>query len=357
MKRALLLGMSAMLLFAACTKPQAPEPSTEPSVSLMETPEPTVSVEPEEYFNGLTGEPLDKKPEPTRPYAVMINNLKQALPQCGISKADIIYEVLAEADITRMMAIFSSLEDVDRLGSIRSLRPYYLEISQSYDALLVHAGGSEQAYSDVATEKVENIDGVRGAHAEDIFYRDSDRLKNGYEHSLFTKTETLLEYIPILGYREEHEDEYDYGLRFTEDATPEQGESAEEIQVFFGQNKKETNFSYDATESKYFMEQYGLDYVDGDTDEKVGFTNVLVLKAETVDLMDELLHREMNLTGSGQGYFACGGKYEEITWRRGTNGAFAYEDSQGNTLEFGIGKTYICIVPTDSEDPVFQEKL
>ncbi|MFR0734516.1 MAG: DUF3048 domain-containing protein [Oscillospiraceae bacterium] len=49
--------------------------------------------------------------------------------------------------ITRMMAIFSNLEGETPLGSIRSLRPYYLSIARSYDAIMVHAGASEGAYA------------------------------------------------------------------------------------------------------------------------------------------------------------------------------------------------------------------
>lgn len=52
----------------------------------------------------------------SRPYAVMINNIQVAMPQCGTSKADIIYEVLAEGGITRMMAIFSQLEGDTPIG-------------------------------------------------------------------------------------------------------------------------------------------------------------------------------------------------------------------------------------------------
>ena len=105
----------------------------------------------ENYYAPLTGEPLSTKPENTRPFAVMINNIVYAQPQVGISNADMIYEIPAEGGITRMMAIFSHLYDVESVGSIRSLRPYYLSVALSYDAIVIHAGGSEQAYSDVRT--------------------------------------------------------------------------------------------------------------------------------------------------------------------------------------------------------------
>ena len=119
----------------------------------------------------------------------MINNIGVALPHCGISGADIIYEILAEGNITRMMAIFSDINKANGpIGSMRSSRPYYIETALSYDAIYVHAGGSEQAYSDIASKGVNNIDGVRGNYdASSAFYRDKNRQQYGYEHSLFTK--------------------------------------------------------------------------------------------------------------------------------------------------------------------------
>ena len=73
---------------------------------------------------------------------VMLNNLKDAMPQLGVSKADIIYEIPAEGGVTRMIGVFQSLEGVETLGSIRSTRPYYLEVALGHDAILVHAGAS-----------------------------------------------------------------------------------------------------------------------------------------------------------------------------------------------------------------------
>ena len=41
----------------------------------------------------------------SRPYAVMINNNHSAWPQCGIQDAYLVYEIIAEGGITRMMAL------------------------------------------------------------------------------------------------------------------------------------------------------------------------------------------------------------------------------------------------------------
>ena len=77
-----------------------------------------------------------------RPVAVMLNNLKEALPQLGQSSADIIYEVPAEGGITRMLGVYQSLDGVGTIGSIRSARPYYLELALGHDAIFLHAGAA-----------------------------------------------------------------------------------------------------------------------------------------------------------------------------------------------------------------------
>ena len=56
-----------------------------------------------------------------RAVAVMINNHPAARPQSGLNKADIVYEVLAEGDVTRFLAIFQS-EQPDNVGPVRSAR-------------------------------------------------------------------------------------------------------------------------------------------------------------------------------------------------------------------------------------------
>ena len=92
------------------------------------------------YYHPLTGVGMDEDLSRLRPVAVMINDLKAAQPQLGVSQADIIYEMPAEGGITRMVALFQSLDGVGNLGSIRSTRAYYLELALGHDALLVHAG-------------------------------------------------------------------------------------------------------------------------------------------------------------------------------------------------------------------------
>ena len=121
MKRYLMVALAVlMLLCTACSKKANDSDKKEPTVA------PTPGQAEEPYvptdYDALTGLPVDA-PSALRPYAVMINNIVYAQPQVGTSKAAWIYEIEAEGGITRMIAVFSDLNDVPNMGSIRSVRP------------------------------------------------------------------------------------------------------------------------------------------------------------------------------------------------------------------------------------------
>ena len=248
------------------------EPETPPPA---EEPEPRPEPEPEPYvpsgINPLTGEPMESKYENNRPVAVMLNNLKAAQPQLGISQADIIYEVPAEGGITRMLGVYQSLEGVGNLGSIRSARSYYLELALGLDALFVHAGGSPGAYRDLPTWGVDNMDGVRGRSDAEIFWRDAERRKSkGYEHSLLTSGERILDYLSEGHFPTEHERGYVYTQAFVPDGTPRDGVPAEHVKLRFSEYKTGT-FDYDSEMGKYLAygrqlpDEYGLQSGDGNS--------------------------------------------------------------------------------------------
>lgn len=319
----------------------APTPTPEPTPEITEEPEPTPEPEPA-YRHPLNGSAMDA-PLTDRPFAVMINNRSVALPHCGVGQADILYEVLVEGSVTRMMAIFSDIQSVEKLGSIRSIRPYYLDIGTSYGAVLCHAGGSEAAYSRIRNEGLQNIDGVRGAYSFAVFYRDPNRMTGGIEHSLFTTGENLYKCAEEKKYPLTVED-YDAGLHFAREATPEDGERADSIKIEFTIYKS-TELSYDTDAARYTMRQYDQDYIDGNTGEKVEFSNVLALSVK-IAVLDGEGRISVDTTAGGEGWFACGGKWVPITWARDAGDSFRYYNADGSELTLAEGESYIALVPT-----------
>ncbi len=319
--------------------------------------EPSVSViapveEPEHpYSHPLTGEGLDQDVSARRPFAVMFNNLRKALPQVGVSKADVIYEIVAEGGITRMMALFQDLEGVGDIGSIRSARDYYVSIARGHDAVYIHAGGSPQAYDAFDDLKMSHIDFVNGPYGN-MCWRDPDRRKSaGLEHSLFTSGEKVLEQLPKR-IAQEHDDGYAVGWTFDKEV-PAGGTAAAKLTVPFS-TYKTGYFTYDAGENRYLIDQYidkkDIPYVDGDTDEPVSVRNVLVLYTDVSGVKgDDKGRKAVRTTGKGEGLLLRDGQLYQIAWeRRSEEACYSFLDQAGKPFPLAVGSSYINIVSCDA---------
>lgn len=368
MKRlsALLCAFLLLALTACGTAGTEPTPSPSPSDTpqITTTPEPTpspntsptpseeVSPSPEPvspYVNPLTGEAMAESAVGQKPLAIMLNNIKAAMPQQGNSQADIIYEVLAEGGITRMMGIYQDISELGTVGSVRSARLYYWELALGHDAVFVHAGGSPEFYENKSAAGLSTVDGVKGYYSyatTGLFWRDRERVAGkyyGYEHSLITDGEhlrSILSNRKVLG---AYTDGYTYEMTFVSDGTPTNGQSALTITAPFS-GYKSTVFRYDEADKLYKVEQYGEAYIDGNNGSQIAVTNVLLLNTECV-VVDDAGRITVDLS-SGTGLFACGGKMIPITWEKGErNQHLRYYTADGQPLTLGIGKSYVCILP------------
>lgn len=352
------LALALILLLAGCGSKEGTEPSASPSPSQTidvtappsESPTPTEPVLGSE-INPLTGLALPEGSDAAqRPVAVMLNNIRKALPQQGNSQADIIYEVLAEGGITRMLGVYQSMDGVGEVGSVRSSRPYYLELALGLDAIYLHAGGSEDAYANITKWNVTALDCVRTTAYSDIFWRDPGRLKNnGYEHSVLTSGEAIMRSFPNYDFRKDHEEGFSLPYTFTEDGTPGGGVDANVVRVPFSKVKTGV-FIYDAEKNKYLVEEYGQPLVDGNNGEQVAVTNVVTIQA-SCKTIDDYGRLRVDLSGyNGNGWFACGGKMVEITWeKKDLNSPITYALTDGTSVVFGQGNSYVNIIPLSNE--------
>lgn len=352
MKRRLLpLVLALALALTACGPTEEPAPSESPTPSAAPVPTATVTPEPtavpDEKVNPLTGLPLTgEATNRQRPVAVMLNNIRKALPQQGNSQADILYECLAEGGITRMLGVYQSMEGVGEVGSVRSSRPYYLELALGLDAIYLHAGGSEAAYENIRKWNVTALDCVRSTAYSAIFWRDQERRqKNGYEHSVLTSGDAILENFPNYSFRKEHEEGYSLPYTYAEDGTPAGGESALTIRVPFSTVKTGV-FKYDEESKKYLVEEYNAPLVDGNNGQQVAVTNVIVIRT-SCKAIDDYGRMRVDLSGyDGEGWFACGGKIVPITWAKADlDSPITYALEDGSPVVFGQGNSYVNIIP------------
>lgn len=329
------------------TETPAPSVPDTPDVKPVPDPDPV----PAGPVNPLTGLPTEEALVNRKPVAIMLNNIKAAQPQQGNSQADIIYEVLAEGGITRMLGVYQDVSQLKVVGSVRSARLYYLELALGHDAVFVHAGGSPEFYEKSGEWKLTTVDGVNGYYgyaSTGLFWRDKNRVAGksfGYEHSMVTSGEKLSSILTKRDLLTDHADSYTYEMTFATDGTPADGKSAAAITVPFTVGGKTTVFRYDADTNIYKAEQYGGAYIDGNDDTQVSATNVLVLQT-TCTVLDSEGRLKVDLS-SGSGWYACGGKYIPITWEKGERSQqLRYFTADGQPLTLGQGKSYVCIIPT-----------
>ncbi|MGI5971464.1 MAG: DUF3048 domain-containing protein [Oscillospiraceae bacterium] len=328
----------------AAVQSASPEPSVTISTpSPTPTPEPTPTPPPE-HMNPLTGLEVDAGKVNARPVAVVMNNIKQAQPQYGISEADIIYEVCAEGGITRMLALYQNPDGVGSIGSVRSARPYFVEIALSHDAIFLHAGGSYQAYDYISINGATALDAITGGYEGSLFWRDRQRIySHGYEHSMFTSGQNIASLFPKYNIRREHESGYSYEVQFEWEVGLEGGTQANTVMVEFS-GYKTGKFVYDPDTRLYGAWQYGAEHIDAGNNRQVAASNLLVLFTEE-RVLDSEGRLAVTLTGTGSGKFFCGGKCVDITWSRpGICDQFRYYLEDGSPVTFERGKTYVCII-------------
>lgn len=320
----------------------------EPSVSVIapvEDPEPL-------YIDPLTGREADEGLSAQRPFAVMLNNLSKALPQVGVSKADVIYEIVAEGGITRMMAVFQELEGVGDIGCVRSARDYYVSLAAGHDAIFVHAGGSPQAYTALKGGGMPYLDFVNGPYGNSMSWRDQARKKSaGFEHSLFTSSEKILDNFPEK-FPRTHSEGFEVGWTFDKEA-PAGGQEAVKLTVPFS-NYKTGHFTYDEQSGQYLIEQHinkkDVPYVDGAGGGQVSVSNVLVVYTDVNQVKgDDKGRMAVRTTGSGDGLLLRDGQLFEITWKRDSEkSCLSFWDKQGDPIPLAVGPSYINVVKTGS---------
>ena len=295
----------------------------------------------------LSGAYITPEAARQRPVAVVINNHHKALPQSGISQADILYEVLAEGDITRIVAIFQGF-DAAKIGPVRSARAYFLDFAIDNHAIFTHHGGSPQAYADIPRLKLDNLDGMQLDGS--VFWRDPVRVKQPgmYEHSSYTNAENLEAEIAQKGYVNELGDSDKPMFQFyDEPSSPPDSQPALELTVPYS-NSQHARFVYNDVEKTYTRYQGPKGdepHIDAETNETLTCDNIIVQEANMYVIAgDNAGRREVNLVGDGKGYLFTNGVYAPITWKKTSRSAQTqWFDAKGEPLTLNQGKTWICV--------------
>jgi len=336
----LLLGVTALSLFACGKKEEA---TTEIATTEVATTEEATTEDPHpgEFYNELTGE-WSKDYVPKRPIAIMINNIVDALPSSSTKQADIIYECMVEGGITRIMPIFSEYDSIEKLGSVRSARHYYINIANEYDAIYLCYGQS------APTKKVLNkgaIDAINGLTYDAGYYRDESRVA---PHNVYTTGERIVKGIEDFGYSAEYSETHEKVLSFHEEDTDlENATTANTVHVSFGSYMK-PYFTYIPEKGVYERYEYGnaqIDNMAAEDDNILTFKNIIVQCSsyECINPKNDL--QELTQVGTGSGYYCTNGKAIPITWEKTSKKSKTkYYTEDGEELLLNPGKTWVSII-------------
>ncbi len=333
------LCLALALSLAACgSSPSESESLSQPSS------QPEVIHYPVNPLTGMEG--LSEEAVGKRPVAVMINNIKAALPQYGIAQADIIFETLVEGGITRMMAIYGDYTQIPDVCSIRSARYYYPITALSFDAIYVHWGEeTNYATNTIARLGVDRLSGE--TNPGNIFGRDQARRSSGYayEHTGYLKGSMIPQVLADRGLRTDLKaDHKDNVFDFAPEGEPvmPEGGLSKEFTLAFSQSYYST-FTYDEATHTYLKQHSGKPHMDGKANTQLAFTNVLVLETSITSLTNVLM--DVDVVGSGNGWWFSEGGYERIKWSKADEYAsFELTDAAGNELTINPGKSYIGMI-------------
>lgn len=309
-----------------------PEPVKQFSAAL--TPEPE---KPEKiYYSPLTGKKVKNKNAVDRQVTgIMIENSPAARPHSGMLKAGIVYEAIAEAGITRFLAIYQQSQP-DLIGPVRSLRPYFVDWLAPYDAAYAHVGGSARSLQQVRSDGYKDIDQFFNPNA---YYRSDDRRP---PHNMYTTFDRLNELNKSKGYTKSTFK----GWPRKPDA-PLAEPDAGQIQVNISRSLYNSSYQWRPEQNDYLRFQGGGKHTDRETGRQLNPEVVIVMKVKQTTVQEDGQRQKIKTNGSGPAFIFQDGRAIKATWRKqGVKKPLQFfaDDKQ---VQLNIGQTWVTAIPKE----------
>ena len=281
----------------------------------------------------------------SRPIAVMINNIGVARKyQTGLQDAYMVYEMIVEGGLTRLMAVYKDANTA-KIGSIRSARHYYLDYALESDAIYVHFGYSEYAQNDIAKLGVNNLNGL--IYDNVYFWRDKS-LKVSSEHTAYSSIELINQGITKLGYRTTTNVKplLSYSVDALDLSSVPGVIPATSVDITYSKSMK-TSYTYDEESKSYLRSVNGEAHTDFVTEKQNTAKNIITYQVQNRTISGDIKGRQdLSTIGSGEGYYITEGVAVPITWSKDSRSAKTiYKLKDGTELKVNDGNTYIQIQP------------
>jgi hypothetical protein len=304
--------------------------------------------------NPLTGELVeDVETLKRRPLAVKISNApaQWVRPQSGLNDADLVFEHITEAGITRftMVVYGKSPEDV---GPIRSARLIDLEIPAMYDTALVYSGSS-----DGVRQKLLNSDfRSRIFFGSDGYYRTG--AAKPLEHTLYGKPELFWTDLENRGLNQAPT--LNGHMAFTS-LPPDGGVEVSEATIDYDWTV--IDWRYDPETGRFLRWTDGVPHLDANTDEQVSVANVVVILANHYDdptICEQIINGictaysvQPVLSGTGPAIIFRDGQRYDGNWNRaGRYDMLTFTSESGEVIPLQIGNTWFQVMPIWYDNPV-----
>lgn len=312
---------------------------TTPSVDRIATDTTTKEPEgPKIVPSPLTGVPVPEELASLPVLGVMIENSPAARPQSGLDKAGIVFEAIAEGGITRFLALYQ--EDMaDQIGPVRSVRSYYVDWANSFDASITHVGGSPQGLAKIKREFGAERDFDEFRYGARLVPRVNFRAR---PHNAYTSTEHMMTIAKETGHTSS-----DFTPLSRKDASPLETPTAKSITAHFSSPTYRVQWDYDQKGNHYVRTNGGVKHTDRVTKKALVADVAIVMKA-SYQTVSSAGHQGVTTIGKGQVFVFQDGGAVKGTWRKSSKtGQLTFTDANGDDINLNPGRTWFAVIPTD----------
>lgn len=272
---------------------------------------------------------------------VMIDDDPSARPQTGLNAASVVYEMVAEFNLTRLMAVYF-VDAPTTVGSMRSTRPYFATAMTEYGGGLVHCLDVPGVTSVLSQGNVFDFDVCRGAGGEGAF-RVSNRAApfNLYANAALLQGELRLR------------PPRPAAALLPRQSLPASASMANGVSIVYPFYLTADEHTVDWTWNGQVYERAQDGAPHREPDGKVVTTNVIVVqRAQTrpTSYFGDAGYHVVDLIGSGDALVLAGGRSLPVRWKRtGLGQPTVFTTAAGQALPLPPGRIFFEVVPTNAE--------
>ena len=275
------------------------------------------------------------------PVAIMIENAADAWPLSGLNKANLVIEAITEASIPRFVAIYANNEKIEKIGPVRSARPYYLDWIEPFQPVYMHVGGSPESLNLLRQGAYDLINLDQFFHYQ-YYWRDN---KWRYApHNVYTSSELIQQVLED----KELTTPADYQMwKYKKDKDLEQRpEQVQDITVLYTNDYYRVDWQYNREENNYIRYQYNKIQQMSDG-EWIKAKNIIV-QVNNMIVLDSVGRKRITTIGEGKAWVFRDGQTIEGKWvKEAKEKRTIYYDNNNNEIVFNGGMTWIEIIPNE----------